>query len=142
LVWLRDLGSTNGTFVGAERLTNQSVESESVVKIGRTRLLLRSEAVPQQRDTSAGVGPIPNLALSPTSSDPSAGGVHLPYKEARELALNAFERTYLATAFTRNDRNLSRTAEDIGLTRHYLRRLLREHGLIPFRPAGRPRRSN
>jgi pSer/pThr/pTyr-binding forkhead associated (FHA) protein len=142
LVCLRDLGSTNGTFVGAERLINKSVESETVVKIGRTRLLLRCEVVPQQRDTSAGAGPIPNLAMPPTSSDPSADLVHLPYKEARELALNAFERTYLAAAFTRNDHNLSRTAEDIGLTRHYLRRLLREHGLIPFRPAGRPRRPN
>jgi hypothetical protein len=142
LVWLRDLGSTNGTFVGAERLIKKSVESETVVKIGRTRLLLRCEVVPQQQETSLGMAPIPNLALPPASSDPSTDLLHLPYKKAREVALGAFERTYLAAAFSRNDRNLSHTAEDIGLTRHYLRRLLREHGLIPLRPAGRPRRPN
>ena len=142
LVSLRDLGSTNGTFIGPERLIKKSVESETVVKIGRTRLLLRCEAAPQQQDTSAEIAPIPNLALPPTLSDPSTNLLQLPYKKAREAAISAFERTYLAAAFARNDRNLSHTAEDIGLTRHYLRRLLREHGLIPLRPPGRPRRSN
>jgi len=76
----------------------------------------------------------------PPSSNPGIGEVHLrlPYKEARERALNAFERTYLEAALARNGANLSRTARDIGLTRHYLRKLLREHRLISARPAGRP----
>lgn len=65
--------------------------------------------------------------------------LRLPYKEARELALRNFERQYLEAALSRNGANLSRTARDVGLTRHYLRKLLREHRLIAERGAGRPR---
>jgi len=64
--------------------------------------------------------------------------LRLPYKEARERALRSFEKTYLEAALSRNGANLSRTARDIGLTRHYLRKLLREHRLISARPPGRP----
>jgi DNA-binding NtrC family response regulator len=64
--------------------------------------------------------------------------LRLPYKEARERALRSFEKTYLEAALARNGANLSRTARDIGLTRHYLRKLLREHRLISARPPGRP----
>ena len=54
----------------------------------------------------------------------------LPYKEAKEASLAAFEREYLKAALARNGANLSRTARDVGLTRHHLRKLLRTHKLI------------
>jgi pSer/pThr/pTyr-binding forkhead associated (FHA) protein len=136
LVHVRDLKSTNGTFVGAERLQDKTVVNGTIVKIGRTRLLLRGEAVAPAQPPKPRSGPIPNLATPPDA----AAGTRLPYKEARELALNSFERSYLEAAFARNGGNLSLTAQDIGLTRHYLRKLLREHGLIARRPAGRPPR--
>jgi len=142
-VQVRDLESTNGTFVGTERLQNKTVVDGTIVKIGRTRLLLRGERVPQTPHLPHS-RPIPNLATprGPTPESSAAPlGAHLPYKEARELALHSFERSYLEAAFSRNQGNLSLTAQEIGLTRHYLRKLLREHGLIAQRPAGRPRRS-
>jgi DNA-binding NtrC family response regulator len=54
----------------------------------------------------------------------------LPYKEAKEAAVAAFEREYLRAALARNGANLSRTARDVGLTRHHLRKLLRLHRLV------------
>jgi len=54
----------------------------------------------------------------------------LPYKEAKEAAVSAFEREYLRAALARNGANLSKTARDVGLTRHHLRKLLRLHRLI------------
>jgi transcriptional regulator with PAS, ATPase and Fis domain len=54
----------------------------------------------------------------------------LPYKEAKEAAVSAFELEYLRAALARNGANLSRTARDVGLTRHHLRKLLRLHKLI------------
>ncbi len=55
---------------------------------------------------------------------------HLPYKEAKAQAVDAFEREYLRAALARSGANLSRTARDVGLTRHHLRKLLRNHRLI------------
>jgi DNA-binding NtrC family response regulator len=56
--------------------------------------------------------------------------LRLPYKEAKEVALGLFEEEYLRGALARNGANLSRTARDVGLTRHHLRKLLRRHRLI------------
>jgi two-component system response regulator GlrR len=57
----------------------------------------------------------------------------LPYKEAKDAAVAAFEREYLKAALARNGANLSKTARDVGLTRHHLRKLLRAHRLIANR---------
>ena len=60
--------------------------------------------------------------------------LQLPYKEAKAQAVAAFEEGYLRAALSRNGANLSRTARDVGLTRHHLRKLLREHRLIAGDP--------
>lgn len=78
------------------------------------------------------------LRLSPllAGAQPREGAVltqgmlQLPYKEAKDAAVVAFEREYLRAALARNGANLSKTARDVGLTRHHLRKLLRRHRLI------------
>ena len=76
------------------------------------------------------------LRLSPVMTDqplpPAAPRFNpqLPYKEAKAQAVAAFEEQYLRAALSRNGANLSRTARDVGLTRHHLRKLLRVHRLI------------
>jgi pSer/pThr/pTyr-binding forkhead associated (FHA) protein len=37
---LRDLGSTNGTFVGEERINEKEMENHAEFRIGRTRFML------------------------------------------------------------------------------------------------------
>jgi DNA-binding NtrC family response regulator len=76
------------------------------------------------------------LRLNPIMNDdpgprvPREVDLRLPFKEAKEAALGVFEREYLRAALARNGANLSRTARDVGLTRHHLRKLLRRHRLI------------
>lgn len=81
------------------------------------------------------------LRLSPVlgGQEKSAGDglpavqYNLPYKEAKDAAVSAFEREYLKAALARNGANLSKTARDVGLTRHHLRKLLKSHRLIANR---------
>ena len=53
----------------------------------------------------------------------------LPYKEAREKAIDAFERDYVAALLARHDGNVRRAAEAAGIDRVYLHKLVRRHGL-------------
>jgi transcriptional regulator with GAF, ATPase, and Fis domain len=55
--------------------------------------------------------------------------VELPYKEARERAINAIERAYLAALLDRHGRNISASAEAAGLNRTYLHHLVKKHEL-------------
>ena len=52
-----------------------------------------------------------------------------PFKDAKQAVIDAFERLYFARLLARCDHNLSRAAAEAGLTRYYLRELLKRHGL-------------
>lgn len=51
------------------------------------------------------------------------------YTDAKEAIIHAFERKYLADAFARHDKNIAKTAREIGLDRKHLATLLKKHGL-------------
>jgi two-component system response regulator GlrR len=53
----------------------------------------------------------------------------LPYEVARRQALDAFERSYVASLLARVDGKVAVAARDAGVNRAYLYRLLRRHGL-------------
>lgn len=52
-----------------------------------------------------------------------------PFKDAKRIVIDAFEREYLELLVTRTGENLSRASILSGLDRHHLRELLRKHGL-------------
>jgi DNA-binding NtrC family response regulator len=54
----------------------------------------------------------------------------LPYSEAKQALLDAFEHRYLRDAWARHDGNLSAMARAVGLDRKHLRTLLRRQGLL------------
>lgn len=54
---------------------------------------------------------------------------HLPFKEAKERLVDAFEREYVQRLLARHDGNLSRAANEAGLDRNYLARLAKKHGI-------------
>jgi len=60
-----------------------------------------------------------------------AGGVdgELPYAEARQLALDQFERHYVDALLERHEGVVARAAKAAGMNRAYLYRLLQRHGL-------------
>jgi two-component system response regulator GlrR len=62
---------------------------------------------------------------SPPPPVPSAAG--LPFKEAREQALVAFERAYILDLLARHGHGVAAAAQSAGLDRTYLYRLIRKH---------------
>jgi DNA-binding NtrC family response regulator len=67
---------------------------------------------------------LPNDDLPADVPDP-----RLPYAEARQAAVAAFERRYLAMLVDRHGGNVSAAARAANLNRTYLHDLLRRHGL-------------
>ncbi len=55
----------------------------------------------------------------------------LPYTAARERAVEAFERSFLAAALERNGGNVSATARALGLHRQSLQKILRRLDMAP-----------
>jgi DNA-binding NtrC family response regulator len=53
----------------------------------------------------------------------------LGFKEAKQTVVDAFESAYLEALLGRNDGNITRSAQEAGLTRYHLRELLKRHGL-------------
>jgi two-component system response regulator HydG len=51
---------------------------------------------------------------------------HLPYAEAKRLALRAFERRYLTALLKRSNNNVSSAARAAGVDRSNFRRLLKQ----------------
>jgi two-component system response regulator HydG len=52
---------------------------------------------------------------------------HLPYAQAKKLALRAFERRYLASVLARSNGNISMAARAAGVDRSNFRRLLKQY---------------
>jgi transcriptional regulator with GAF, ATPase, and Fis domain len=54
---------------------------------------------------------------------------HRPLKEARQLWIDQFESLYVAAVLRRTGGNVTRAAEQAGVNRRYLHRLISEHGV-------------
>ena len=65
----------------------------------------------------------------PTTFDPALLKAGLGFKGAKQTVVDAFEIAYLAALMARNDGNITRSAQEAGLTRYHLRELLKRHGL-------------
>jgi transcriptional regulator with GAF, ATPase, and Fis domain len=53
----------------------------------------------------------------------------MPYKEAKQILLDGFEHGYFKRLLAQTGGNLSRASAEAGITRYYLRELLKRHGL-------------
>ena len=53
----------------------------------------------------------------------------LGFKDAKQTVVDAFETAYLGVLLKRNEGNITRSAQEAGLTRYHLRELLKRHGL-------------
>lgn len=80
--------------------------------------LLRSSYVARKHDSGL-----------PTDGMATAELARLPFKEAKERLLDAFEKSYVAQLLERAGGNVSRAADEAGLDRNHLARLAKKHGL-------------
>ncbi len=65
----------------------------------------------------------------PAIFDPELLRPGLGFKDAKQTVVDAFERAYLAKLLERHEGNITRSAQEAGLTRYHLRELLKRHGL-------------
>ena len=74
----------------------------------------------------------PRIAAS-DSSDPGDLIVRgdLPFAEAKQRVIDAFEARYLRQLFDRCEGNVSAVARAAEVDRKHLRTLLRKHGILP-----------
>ncbi len=69
------------------------------------------------------------VALGHTDARSATAKFPEDFREARELAMNAFEREFVLHLLQRHGGNVSRAAEAAGIARHYLHRIVKRHGL-------------
>ena len=73
--------------------------------------------------------------VSPAASDGApTGGIDpalfdTPFKEAKQHMVDSFERAYFGKLLEKTDGNLSRASAEAGITRYYLRELLKRLGM-------------
>ncbi len=89
---------------------------------GNVRELARLVEQLLSQTTRGSVAPLP----VPIEGEEVSG---LPFKEAKEKLVDAFEARYVATLLARHEGNLSRAASEAGLDRNYLARLAKKHCL-------------
>ena len=65
----------------------------------------------------------------PASFDPSLLMPGLGFKTAKQSVVDAFEQAYLTALLKRNEGNITRSAQEAGLTRYHLRELLKRHNI-------------
>lgn len=71
------------------------------------------------------------LSIEASTSETDAGvRTDLPFVEAKQLVVDAFERRYLRDVFERCDGNISAAAREAGIDRKHLRTLLVRHGIV------------
>ncbi|MFL5318634.1 MAG: sigma-54-dependent transcriptional regulator [Myxococcaceae bacterium] len=71
---------------------------------------------PHLRENPNGAGDVEVISLA-----------HLPYAEAKKLAMRAFERRYLSSLLEKNNNNISSAARSAGVDRSNFRRLLKQY---------------
>ncbi len=88
---------------------------------GRDSLALMSSPLTHDKPDSGGdgAGTIKAAFLAPGVS----------FKEGKQQVLDDFEKQYLAEILKRNKGNITRSAQEAGLTRYHLRELLKRHDL-------------
>jgi DNA-binding NtrC family response regulator len=85
----------------------------------------------QVQPPGAAGGPIP-VSTGPANTGPSLSGEALsalPFKDAKDQMVEAFERAYLIDLIDRYDGNVSRAATAAGIDRKSITRLMKKHGI-------------
>ncbi|MBI5509805.1 MAG: sigma 54-dependent Fis family transcriptional regulator [Deltaproteobacteria bacterium] len=94
--------------------------------------LSRSESAREAERAAPAAAPTP-IADLPTVPGPASPTLpvsyDLPFKDAKEVLVTAFEREYLRRLLARVDNNIARAAREANIDRKHLYTLLAKHGL-------------
>lgn len=96
-------------------------ELENVIERG---VILSSDEVVSLDDLSMGLE-----SRTPIDMMMHAEIFEMPFKDAREVIIKRFQNDYIVRYLEKNEGNISRAAEEIGVKRQYLHRMMKETGL-------------
>ena len=87
-----------------------------------------------ERGLSLATSPMEVPGDRPAARRPAAGGLdtgmmEIPFKEAKGMLVESFEREYLQRLLDRHQGNISRAAQEAGIDRNYIHRLVKRYGL-------------
>ena len=106
----------------AASLTESPLVQRSDLMFNRDTTPRSSSSGNSHSSSSAAANGEPGLAMPPFTPG-------LDFKEAKQRVVDAFELAYLKQLLERHDGNITRSAQEAGLTRYHLRELLKRHGL-------------
>ena len=98
-----------------------SLCEDSVVR--RTDLMFNRDTTPRSAMPAA------QMAVDANGAPAMVITPGLDFKEAKQRVVDQFELAYLKGLLERHDGNITRSAQEAGLTRYHLRELLKRHGL-------------
>ncbi len=111
----RDRSGPHSTATGGERIRPRSGSHPSVAEPPRS-----SEAGP--RPSSPAIPVLNSGAATPPQTD-------LPFKDAKELWVAAFEREYILALLRKNRGNISHASREAEIDRKYFRKLMRKYDI-------------
>jgi transcriptional regulator with GAF, ATPase, and Fis domain len=118
---------TGHSFPGNVRELKNVVERAASLSEGavvtRKELVFNRDGAPPPRSGNTDGGAVPPVELQPG----------LDFKEAKQRVVDSFELLYLKALLERHEGNITRSAQEAGLTRYHLRELLKRHGLANAR---------
>ena len=120
--WIRDLASLNGTFVNGLRVTGAIVSEQAALQRGASELQLSYETGPLSDAPSRGF-PAPELGNQPLWP----GTFEQRFQAFRESWIDWGKREYVGRLLARCDWSVARAAQEAGVDRTYLYRLIRRH---------------
>jgi DNA-binding NtrC family response regulator len=96
------------------------------------RLTLMDTADPLSAHDTTRRGGAAEMMPPPVAADGQSSlpvRYELPFKDAKETLIAAFEKEYLTRLLARTERNIARAAREAGIDRKHLYTLLAKHGL-------------
>ena len=94
--------------------------------------LIDLQSLPEALRSSAPVG-APPRSTAPVSGNSGSFTIEtgkLPYHEAKEQLVDAFEKRYLEDLIERCEGNLAKAARDAGVDRKTIARMLKRHEIV------------
>ena len=104
-----------------------SLADSAVVK--RSDLFFNRDMTPAAMPSRLATAPSPDGEAQGAGFPIPPQVAGLDFKESKQRVVDAFEQQYLKVLLDRHDGNITRSAQEAGLTRYHLRELLKRHGL-------------
>jgi transcriptional regulator with GAF, ATPase, and Fis domain len=128
-VFLRQLGSPEADWLFTPEVLAEMGRYDWPGNVRELRNYVERAVVLQSASPASARDPSLGAPSHRTSGSDVAVDLDVPFKNAKESVIEAFERSYLMALLSWSGGNISKAARKAGLDRMYLHRLVQRHGL-------------